>query len=541
MSCLSPLTIINPTKRISLQGGAPFQIQVPCGTCAACRRSKHDEYYFRAFYEGKLTFDVGGFIQAVTLTYNDHCLPHLSDFIDDVSRGSSLDFPCFSRKDIRKFLVRLRSALTDAGYDIKGKLNYFIAAEYGTASTKTHRPHYHVLFYVRFFIDAFEFSRIVGRCWSFGLTDTVLFKPRSYVRYYTFGIKYTSDLCGLQKKAMYVSKYVQKSSSFSRSISKRISAVIGSRYNLSGSKLSWFINNEGKDIYRSLLNLVNQFHRQGNGFGSSFLIYNDINDVLSTGMIRIQDTQNVVRHICLPMYYKRILFYNCVKDFRGVRTWQLNDLGVNWKFNRTLDSVHRLSLRFSDWFDNLYQYLPATLPSSQKSELFFSLRSRVNYLLDGRSFDDFACYVGIYKGRIKSDDQRCREFLGTFKRENLDIWLCGILGIVDPENEKFSFSYTTPSDYSLFGSRFLCSEYLGDSQNGLVDNIYSLRDKSNSMRLQEFIKYYVINDSSDPLFKGFDELYSLYVETSSWHSDSLTAAEELRMSLEANKPKSNHI
>ena len=68
MSGLSPLTIVNPAKRISLQGGAAFQIQVPCGFCAACRKSKHDEYYLRAFYEGKSCFDAGGFMQAVTLT-----------------------------------------------------------------------------------------------------------------------------------------------------------------------------------------------------------------------------------------------------------------------------------------------------------------------------------------------------------------------------------------------------------------------------------------------------------------------------------------
>ena len=186
MSCLHPLTVINPSKRISLNGGAPYQLQVPCGSCANCRHSKHDEYFFRAFYQGKSTFDKGGFMQAITLTYRPSCLPHLSDFLP-IPKGDILDFPCFSRKDIRVFLVRLRERLYRLGYDCKDKLNYFIASEYGTSSVGTHRPHYHIIFYVTFAIDAFEFSRIVGQCWPFGISDTIPFKPRAYVLRYTFG------------------------------------------------------------------------------------------------------------------------------------------------------------------------------------------------------------------------------------------------------------------------------------------------------------------------------------------------------------------
>lgn len=533
MSCLRPLTIINPTKRLVLDGGAPFEIQVPCGSCPNCRQSKHDEYYFRSWYEARSTFDNGGFVQAVTLTYRPSCLPHLSDFLE-IPKGDSLDFPCFSRRDIRLFIMRLRERLARYGYDVRNNLGYFICTEYGTSQGHQHLPHMHCLFYVNFPIDALLFSRFVGAAWPFGITDTFPFKSARYVTHYTFGHKYTADAFAMQKKCMYVSKYVLKSSSFDKQIKRRVTALVGREYDLKGSALRDFIKNDGRSVYNSYLRLVNQFHRQCNHFGSALWKYNDIHEVLKSGMISIYDSHSIVRHIPLPMYYQRRLFYDMVKDFRGVRSWQLNDLGRTWLLNRKLDSVQLLARSFSDWFQNLRQYLPQPselLSSADIENEYHSLNARVCELLDGRSWFDFACYVGIYKGRIKNIDETFRDFLDAPSVDGLETWACGLLPKFE-ECQKFCYNYTSKSDYELFGSRFLSFDFLGDSVVGVIPSLYKYHRKDNSMSLRDFISTYVINDSADPRFRGFDELYRIYCNVSSWRADSLTAASELRADLD---------
>lgn len=535
MACASPLSIVNPSKVLSLDGGTPFVLSVPCGKCSKCRQTAHDEYYFRSYYQALSTFHKGGFVQAVALTYRDSCLPHLSNFFNNISKDGSLDFPCFNRRDVRLFILRLREHLARLGYDVKGKFQYFLVSEYGSALGCTHRPHYHVLFYVLFDIDPLDFSRIVGKCWQLGISDTFPFKPASYVRHYTFGYKYCADTFAMQKKCMYVSKYVLKSSIFEKTLHKRIISIISRDYNLSGADLFNFLQYDGRSVYMQYYNQVKQFHRQSNGFGSCLFDFNNIDDVLKTGMISIRDSHCVVRHIPLPMYYRRRLFYDLTKDFRGVRTWQINDLGKYWLLNRRLDSVKRLSRTFSDWFQNLRSYMPSPsdlLTSSDVDAFYSRMVSRVMGLLGDRSWLDFATYISIYKGRIKSDDQIFREFLGSPSIDGLETWACNVIPDDPYKGKWLTYNYCTSKDYDLFGSRFVCSDWLGDLQVGILPNLKLRKRSDNTMLLRDFLKYYVIDDSSDPRFKGFDELYSIYCETSCWRSGSLIAAEELRAFLD---------
>ena len=284
-------------------------------------------------------------------------------------------------------------------------------------------------------------------------------------------LKYTADTFAMQKKANYVSKYVQKSSSFDKIIKSRVYALIAREYSLSRDAVRDFVRNDGKDIFRNYYDLVKQFHRQGNNFGAALFNYNSLDEILSSGMIKVQDSKMVVRHIGLPMYYKRRLFYDMVKDFRGVRTWKLNDLGRDWKLHRCLDGVNLLARHFGDWFNNLPSYFPPANDLYSFSDRLAHIdqtRSRIIDLLGSRSWFDFARYIAIYKGRVTSSDERFREFLGSPKADELDVWLFGFANDIEEINH--TFNYATRSDKELFGARFVCAEWLGDVQTGLVPN-----------------------------------------------------------------------
>ena len=182
--CLNPITIKNPKKRISLSGGMPFSIQVPCGECAECKELKRTEWYYRTYYEAMSCFDSNGYVLFDTLTYRDEELPHVSEFIDI---DSEWDASCFDVEDYRLFFVRLRMALQrEIGWNPAHCLKYFLTSEYGTDDRYTHRPHYHVLFFVRGDengrrVDPLVLSKLINKCWMKGRTDGIDYKPYKYV------------------------------------------------------------------------------------------------------------------------------------------------------------------------------------------------------------------------------------------------------------------------------------------------------------------------------------------------------------------------
>ena len=90
-----------------------------------------------------------------------------------------LNLPCFSYQHVRDFMVDLRQTLKRAGFNPKDNLRYFLTSEYGH---QTHRPHYHVLFYVTdASLSPEALSVAVAKCWKHGRTDGVPYRGRGYV------------------------------------------------------------------------------------------------------------------------------------------------------------------------------------------------------------------------------------------------------------------------------------------------------------------------------------------------------------------------
>lgn len=124
--CVSPLILKNPDPQKFL--GAT--IQVPCGKCVECLKSRQDQWKLRLMQECKNY----RYCYFFTLTYNDCALP-----VTD----QGLSTAC--KRDVQLWIKKFRTAFERLqGVKLSDYLKYFICAEYGPNGT--HRPHYHGLF-----------------------------------------------------------------------------------------------------------------------------------------------------------------------------------------------------------------------------------------------------------------------------------------------------------------------------------------------------------------------------------------------------------
>lgn len=493
MACLNPLHIINPAKKVVLtpSGGFPMLLDVPCGQCSECAKAKHNEWLFRAYYQSQDCFDAGGYILFDTLTYAPHQLPRLGDIVDDIP--SYLNYGCFNRHDIRAFLMRLRSRLLRRGYDVSDKLKYFLSSEYGTSDGGTHRPHYHLLLYVYDnTIPHLELSQLISDCWAKGRTDGVVYRGNAYVTNNCYFPASTGNI-GIHRLVKYVTKYVQKDSEFEKQITHRILSICQHR-NIDDKSY------EGKQFIQSIKRYACQFHLQSHGFGAQFLKYNDYTTILQHGYITCPDNISTLQRLPLPMYMRRKLFYDVVRDFRGERVWQLNELGVAFKMARVDKQLTALSSRFVTWFQDLGQYVAPKYVDN--------VRSFVNELLDGRSFDDFSLYIAFYRGRLKDDYQ-------SLIPPTLDTWLVHLYN--PPYTSDYLVKYSTPSDVHHFGQPFLCTHYIGSPKYGCSNDLSqisaSMHCNFGLMSLHKWIDDHVVNEHSFYAFRDFDKLYELYCLT----------------------------
>lgn len=488
--CLNPRKIINPKRKFSQVGGHQLYMYVPCGKCAECQQQKVNEYLLRSYYESLNCFNNGGFVLFDTLTYSNQNVRYLSDFFDIPKK---YDFMCFSYMDFRHFMVRLRERLTSEGFDIKDKLKYFVAAEYGTSEGHSHRPHLHPVFYVYFNIDPFYFSRLISECWSYGRTDGVPFQTRMYVlTKRLFSQKINPDIIHLQTITSYVTKYICKDSAYQKTLDSRLDRYFSDTFGP-----NWRSFEDNKELRSQMARYTSQFHRQSQGFGLSALMYNDVKDVIRTGLLKMPDRNLVVRRIPIPTYYARKLFYTLSKDFRGKPQWQLTPQGCQMMLNKMNDSIQRLTFKFKDWYDSLHLLCPYS---------FDFIRSRVSGLLDNRTFTQFAEYILAYKGRIIPVDYIDKHSSVHSVPPPLDYILT-----LQYEDGLPAFLYNSPSEpikkpcVSLF--------WYGDK-----DSPKSVPKCPSVDSLTDYATRNVINQSFFHAFRNFDDLFDLYCSSLLSHS-----------------------
>lgn len=450
MPCYHPISIINPSKYVSLRYRDRFLLRVPCGKCAYCQKQRSNHWYYRSYWESQKVFDSGvssAFVLFDTLTYRDGDLPHFSDFI---SLPKNLDFPCFNSSHLRLFVAALRQVLKRK---YNSNFTYFVSAEYGTSCGYTHRPHYHVLFYVVGDIQPLELSALVARYWKYGRTDGIPYKTSGYVLSNTFRKNNANSL----RCCKYVSKYVQKSCTFQKTLRHRISSImkyVASRCAVDMSPDEWLSTRHADRVRFQLIRRANQFHRQSTEFGAYALESLDVSQLFKTGSLYLPDSTNIVLPIGLPMYYKRKLFYKLV-EVDGSKLWIPTEFGL--EYLKVRESYNKKYL-----IDNLSAV-------------------KVQYHL---SFDEIALsdYVMDYRGRI-----RALRNPSTLEQrlEKVDL-----------------YNYVTLTDREHLEKLGLYSKFLGNSYLG-----YRYKHKLRSIPFKTFIKNYVyLDESKESILDEISEL-----------------------------------
>lgn len=440
--CLQPITIPNQTRYISLKYSNPYLIDVPCGSCAECQQTISNQWYYRSYFEWDDLSKFDGYVLFDCLTYAPKYLPHLSDFWSYLP--TDMDFPCFNRKHLRNFLQNLRIRLIRFGF-AKDVFRYFIASEYGTDKSSTHRPHYHLMLFVRDkHIDPLFLSALIAELWKYGRTDGIPYKSRYYVLGHNV-IDCSANLFSNRLRTLrYVTKYVQKSCLFQDELDKRISLVMPeiAKQQCPDNPDEWLESELARRERLRLLRCVNQFHRQSQHFGETALAQLDLNQLEKDGCLYMPDSQGVKIPIPLPMYYKRKLCQELV-NIDGSRYW------VNTSYGDYYCKVCRERNKelVTKRYQSVVDFFKLPIPD-------------VSVLVD---------YVFEKRGRIKGNLPE-----GT---------------LFDRYAECDLYNYVTPSDKLQFGCRGLsCFDY-GNPQIGYKS--YKLRFR---VPMSHFISKYCYRD-----------------------------------------------
>lgn len=155
MPCFRPITLYNRSHHFRLGVDSNF-VTVGCGKCPACLDLKRRGMYLRIHAEFENTMRNNGVVPFVTLTYKDSALPWFDLDTNELKHGVSNSYNleknqllCFDWSFIRGttgYIKRVRTWLRH-NYNITD-VKYIICPEYGVSVYGTHRPHYHVLFFI---------------------------------------------------------------------------------------------------------------------------------------------------------------------------------------------------------------------------------------------------------------------------------------------------------------------------------------------------------------------------------------------------------
>lgn len=553
--CLREARIINPTKILAKNYNQAYEVQIGCCDCAECRGQKQKEWHVRAYWQAREYIDNDGWMYFDTLTYDNQHLPHLSDFDHRVKRFSEYDFSCFSYEEIRLFLVNLRRQLDYYGYNSKDNLQYFVSSEYGSdrdylaggvLKKATMRPHYHILFFVKSGcnLSPMKLSYFIDKCWQKGRTDGYMYHPEDseYVSKHTYGKQFCNDDLTIRRVVSYVTKYVLKDAQYNSMIINRLTKLYESIYGED------FLNdNRHKKDFETIYRKVSMFHRQSHGFGLYLLEKEDF-DHLYDGYVVLPDEFKVQKKYKLPSYYKYHLWYEKYRDKNGKLKYGLSEDGVDHEYDMIDKNIQMIAERMEEWTKNIIgnsfviddmffnvktgEY-DLSLSNAECYEKGLKLYNDVMKLMGGRSWVDYAKYLLLYRGRIRSEVS-CRTGIADdeYVVKNNIVMSKTKDGKEYIAEDRWLYNYASRSDRKNFRYNFVTTKDLGNNEEGykkhyLVDFGYDevmqyyagqskdIRDlvlKSGEVYLDPimFKKLYCYDENSDPSFKDFDKVADLY-------------------------------
>lgn len=401
--CLRQLEVLTRSNKVYRNTMPRLFNVVRCGYCAECQQNIRNEYMYRTYYETKDTFNKGGYIIFDTLTYNEDIVPWTKQIVKnefDIDIPNELNFRCFNYKDVTNFHKRLRRNLERLyGDDIE--LKYILASEYGTAIGATHRPHYHVIYFIKDSrVDPVLFSKLVRKNWSLGITDGVDDKGITYFKNQRL---FYNSVDGVNNAVGYISKYIAKDSSYSRLV--RVKEKEIEKY-LDKFDKSFKESYQGKLRLLALRRGINQFKKCSKGFGETAFDYMDLERIFEDGKVIRPDSYKIKTAIQLPMYYYRKLFQFYDKD---EKIWKYNDSGKLLKRKSIERKIRRLADVYETRLLNKNDDNISDLQSKSRKELLSygkkqNIVDDICKMLGKRTLYDYAKYQVIYARRLFNDN-----------------------------------------------------------------------------------------------------------------------------------------
>lgn len=546
--------IVNQSKYLNFQANQSFYVELGDYYSWQAQEARKNEWLFRTYWECENTIRHGGYVYWDTLSYDNEHLPHIQDYFNKyhfkhwrlpirdvegniVEEGrmvpfelsDSMNFSCFSHEDYRNFICQLREELKRKGYDAVHNLKYFMVCEYGSDKVYrdergrerkgTSRPHYHIIFFINNpSIDAYEFSRLVSKCWHRGRTDGLPFKTRSYVTTHNVirAGAMMRDNSRVRKVCNYIAKYVNKDGDWRKLIEDRLEKVFNLIY-----EDDFWKDERLVDKYNKLVREIDIFHRQSHGFGEYALEAYDedeIRDMLDTGLMTMPDDYKGEhgKRLPIPHYYQMKMFWQQYRDKNNMLRWKRTELGSEYGFRAFHRNWKKQKVKMYEWYNNLSSILAFCEDVDLKDVNV--VRKKISDLLDGRTLDDLVDYRMIYKGRIRS-----RYSLNTGNIDDPRQMLYNRY-YFDPEQldeGDFMYNYATKPDKRYFGKRFIINRDLGDKTRG-YDYIYGKYDASieayTGKDVSDAIGYmtpflfgmvYCYNQYTHEKFRNFDDLIAL--------------------------------
>lgn len=502
MSCSSPIYTYTNAKYL-YRGVSRFSQVYACGKCSGCISRHRSDWRVRSYYEAKdcLNSSQHSFCLFDTLTYSDDYIRKYSYVFPELEISSDLDHACFSRYDVQTFFKRLRVNLSRAGYFPEdGALRYILTCEYGSAEKtrgfmNTHRPHYHILFFVRMPISPVDFSRFVSQSWFEGKTDGVrpyddcskcpvrkfcngycIYQSKDYVlreRVISNDSKFNTMKC-----VNYVTKYISKDMYITKKLEDKVRDFFDVRFP------DYETNLETRRFYRKFCSQVLPFHLQSLGFGASVLDDPKERDfIIRENKIHLPTSDSsVVASVAVPRYFDRKLFYD-YKKVDGRVVWSLSDFGIRTK------QAH-LEHRIRQFMSEFRAYDPK-FPSKR--------------------LYDLALYRCVYKGT-----------LSDYYSLSLPYWVYYLKTIRPHAADERPLYYNrgTIQDKLTVG-KFISSSYKVTSDGEIIYNGKQLH--------KEFIPYdgyYLVNDKLKRSWYGFDKILARF---NKWRCDIVAVKDVIQM------------
>lgn len=484
MSCSNLIESYTNSKFLYL-GPNRYRQSFPCGKCSSCISKMRTDWRVRTFYEAQNCLkDKRNFVLFDTLTYCDDYIKTYNDIFPDFKIPAILNKSCFSRDDVQKFFKRLRINLKRAGYCYdSSQLRYILSSEYGSDELvngfqRTHRPHYHILFFVSFPITPIEFSRFVSRSWPLGKTDGV--RPyddcaKCYLKKYCRGqclyqspeyvknerLVRNDSPANCIKCVNYVTKYISKDMFMSAELQSRVDMLF--RYLLPNYQDDYLAYRQ----YRKFCGQVLPFHLQSLGFGLSLLQSDEREYLLRTNQVHLPTGKSdVVCSVALPRYYQRKLYYDYEKVDGRVH-WFLTDFGVESKLRQLEDNIASFMRDYRSYDDKI-----------SDSKLF-----------------DLALYKLVYRGTLSDYQSLLLPYRQYYKK---------MIQKHDSNEVPLYYNFATKRDKMTIGS-FLSTRYKVTEDGEIV-----YKGKQLHNEFYPYDGYVVVNDKVCSYWHGFDRKLVAY-------------------------------